>query len=99
MSQIQTRNVTISSVVRAPAFREGFNDYMKGKPPQFDKDWSRGRRESPTDKAWNYERGRMFGAWLKSKGHDEIPRWFINRKLNWEIKKLASDAFWEEALR
>lgn len=99
MSQIGTRSVSLSSVVRSPAFREGFNDYMKGRQPQFDRDWNGDRRKSPTDKAWAYERGRLFGAWFKSKGHTEVPKWFINRQLNCRIEHLVSDAIYEQAVR
>ena len=99
MSQIGTRSVSISSVVRSPAFREGFNDYMMGREPQFDRDWTADRRKGSTDKSWAYERGRLFGAWFKSKGHTEVPKWFINRRLNLRIEHLASDAFWEQAIR
>ena len=99
MTQIGTRSVSMSSVVRSPAFREGFNDYIKGKPPQFDRDWNGDRRKSPTDKSWAYERGRLFAAWFKSKGHAEIPPWFVNKRLNWKISSLVSDAHYERAFR
>jgi len=99
MSQIGTRKVSMSSVVRSPAFREGFNDYMNGREPQFDRDWNADRRKSSTDKSWAYERGRLFGAWFKSKGYTKTPKWFIDRSLNWRIERLASDACWENAIR
>jgi len=99
MSQVETRSVSLSSVARSPAFREGFNDYMMGREPQFDRDWNGDRRKSPIDKSWAYERGRLFGAWFKSKGYTEVPKWFINRRLSWKIQDLVSDAFWEQAIR
>ena len=94
MSQIGTRSVTLNSVARSPAFREGFNDYMNGKPPQFDRDWERDRRKSPTDKAWAYERGRIFAAWISSKGmrKDDLGPWFINKRLSWSVLSAVSDA-------
>lgn len=98
-SQVGTRNVTLSSVVRSPAFREGFNDYMKGIPPQFDRDWQGDRRKSPTDKSWAYERGRHFAAWFKGKGYNDVPRWFINKRLNRQVLGLVSDAIYEQAIR
>jgi len=98
-SQVRMRTVSLSSVIRSPAFREGFNDYIKGKPPQFDRDWNGDRRKSPTDKAWAYERGRHFAAWFKGKGYEEAPRWFINKKLNWQILRLAADAQFDQAIR
>ena len=97
MTQIRTRNVSMSSIVRSPAFREGFNDYIKGKPPQFDRDWNGDSRTCTTSKSWAYERGRLFAAWFKNKGHAYIPPWFVNRHLNWKILYLASDAHYEQA--
>lgn len=99
MGQVQTRSVTMSSVVRCPAFREGFKDYMSGRAPQWDRDWKADTRKSSTDKSWAYERGRLFAAWFKSKGYTETPRWFINKRLNWRVVHLANDAFWEGAIR
>ena len=99
MAQVGTITVSMSKVVRAPAFREGFNDYIKGKPPQFDRDWKGDSRTCTTSKSWAYERGRLFAAWFKSKGHTEIPPWFINKRLNWKIASLASDAYYEKAFR
>jgi len=101
MSQIGTRSVTLNSVARSPAFREGFNDYFKGRPPQFDRDWNPDRRKSTTDKAWAYERGRHFAAWLRSKGVDEkdLGPWFINKRLNHRILSAVSDSIYQGAFR
>ena len=99
MAQVGTRSVTMSKVIRSPAFREGFNDYIKGKPPQFDRDWKGDSRTDSTSKSWAYERGRLFAAWFKSRDHTEIPPWFINKRLNWKISWLVSEAHYEGAFR
>ena len=92
--QISTRNATLASVVRAPAFRQGFKDRLAGKPPAFDKEWQGDRRKTPTDKAWAYERGRLFAAYCQGQGIQLDPNaWFVDRRLSWNVLDAAGDAF------
>ncbi len=99
-AQVSTRNVTLASVVRDPAFRQGFADRVKGKAPAYDHDWQGTRRKSPTDKAWAYERGRLFAAYCAGEGIQLDPKqWFINRRLNWRVLDAASNAMWCRAIR
>jgi hypothetical protein len=51
--QVETRSVSIESIMRTAAFRHGVNDVRKGRTPRFDK-WGDGDD-------WDYERGRQFG--------------------------------------
>ena len=99
MGQIKTRNVSLNSVIRSPAFRQGVSDYIAGRPADFDRDWSADARKSSTDKAWAYERGRHFAAWVKGQGVDALPKFFIDRRVNPAITRLVSDAYWAGAIR
>jgi len=91
--QVSTRNVTLASVVRDPAFREGFKDRRAGKPPAYDKDWQGNRNKTAIDKAWAYERGRLFAAYCEGQGVQLDPKqWFIQRRLNWDVLDAAGDA-------
>lgn len=57
-----THDVSIASIIRARAFSAGVDDYIAGRPPM--ESWAilakwRG------DQTWEYERGRLFAAWLR----------------------------------
>jgi len=98
--QVSTRNVTLASVVRTPAFRQGFKDATAGKPPQFDREWQGNRRHSPTDQAWAYERGRHFAAFCRGQGIQLDPKaWFVNRRVSWRVLDAAGDALRSRAIR
>ena len=47
-------DVTWKSIMRSKAFRIGFEDYLSGKPFQYDRFIGK--------EAWHYERGRQFAA-------------------------------------
>ena len=99
-SQVSTRNVTLASVVRAPAFRQGFKDAATGKPPQFDRDWQSNQRKSALDQARAYERGRHFAAFCRGQGIQLDPKaWFVNRRLSWHVLRAANDALLSGAIR
>jgi hypothetical protein len=58
MKNAITKTITIQQALSSAAVRDGFSDYAM----------SRGWHEKTNGKEqWNYERGRMFAAWLKSK--------------------------------
>lgn len=98
--QVKTRSVTLASVVRDPAFRQGFKDRRAGKAPAYDKEWQGNCRKSPTDKAWAYERGRLFAAYCEGQGIQLDPKhWFIQRQLNWQVLDAADDALRCRAIR
>jgi hypothetical protein len=98
--QVSTRNVTLASVVKDPAFREGFKDRRDGKPPAYDKEWQGNSRRSATDKAWAYERGRLFAAYCEGQGIQLDPKqWFVQRRLNWDVLDAAGDALRCQAIR
>lgn len=100
MGQVSTRGVKLATVVRSPAFRRGFQDYVTGKPPAFDHEWSRDSRIDSTSKMWAYERGRHFGAWCAGCGLQLDPAaWFINKRLSWRVLDAARDAQSEGAIR
>lgn len=56
-TQIKTRSVKISAVMRSAAFMRGVNEARKGVPMDYDA-YSK-PAELPA--RWNYERGRQFG--------------------------------------
>ena len=98
--QVSTRNVTLASVVKDPAFREGFKDRRDGKAPAYDKEWQGNSRRSATDKAWSYERGRLFAAYCEGQGIQLDPKqWFIDRQLSWRVLDAAADALRCGAIR
>lgn len=88
--QVRTKNTTLKAVIRSKAFRLGAEHYTKGKAPTFD------AFGTDTNTAWAYERGRLFGAWARSRG-EVIPRAFVNRKLSWQFIDMAHDAFRDRA--
>jgi hypothetical protein len=51
--QVETRRVSIESIMRTAAFRHGVNDVRKGRTPRFDK-WG--------NDDWEYEQGRQFAV-------------------------------------
>lgn len=101
MGQIRTRKITLNSVLRAPAFRRGFQDYIAGRPPAFDEDWISDRNASATTKAWAYERGRHFAAWAMGRqlDRDAMPPWFVNRRVNPLIQRAAREALHSGVIR
>lgn len=94
-----TSMVSVSSIVRAPAFRQGFDHYCKGVAPIFDephKVAGRGRQNT----MWSYEMGRLFAAFLSSEGVQlKSSEFFRERRLTWEVRELASKAFWAGVFR
>jgi hypothetical protein len=69
--QADTVMVSVASIMRDPAFREGVEEYRTGKRPNFDK------RTLETG-AWNYERGRQWAILAKRKGHPDLkPRGWL----------------------
>lgn len=98
--QVSTRNVTLASVVRDPAFREGFADAAAGRPPAFDAERIGTRRKSGTDKTWAYERGRLLAAYCAGEGIQlDARQWFVNRRLNYTVLDAAGDALRCGAIR
>ena len=93
-NQVTGNRVSLDSIVKAPAFRQGVNHYRTGTAPIFDEPWQvagRGRQNT----MWSYERGRLFAAYAKGCGLDIDERAFFNaRRLDWRISKLAHDAFY-----
>jgi hypothetical protein len=99
-AQVSTRNVTLASVVRDPAFRQGFADRIRGRQLAYDHEWQGNRNKTATDKAWAYERGRLFAAFCQGEGIQLDPKqWFINRRLNWRVLDAAGDALRCGAIR
>ena len=94
MANYAARGVTLASVVRAPAFRQGFKHYVMGIEPIFDEpDKLKGRRDTATNRMWAYERGRAFAAYCKGEGIQLDPNaWFINRRLSWRVLDAAAGA-------
>jgi len=95
MANYAGQGVTLASVVRAPAFRQGFRHYIKGIEPIFDEpDKLAGRGNIAVNRMWSYERGRAFAAYCKGEGIKLDPgAWFINRRLDWRVVDAAYDAF------
>lgn len=90
--QVKTRSVSLASVARNPAFRDGVSDYTKGKSPDYDRVYPYKRDKTPTDSIWAYERGRMFAAWAQGEGREIPAPWFIDRRLSWAVQDAVSDA-------
>lgn len=90
----KSNSVSLDAVVRAPAFRQGVDHYSKGIEPIFDeprKVAGRGRQNT----MWSYERGRLFAAFARSKGLQlKSSEFFRDRRLKWEIERLADEAYW-----
>lgn len=86
--------VSLDSIVKTPAFRQGVNHYRTGTDPIFDEPWQvagRGRQNT----MWSYERGHLFAAYAKGCGIDLDERAFFNaRRLDWRISNLAHDAYY-----
>lgn len=101
MGQVRTRTVSLNSVLRTPAFRRGFQDYVAGRPPAFDENWTPDAKKTATDKAWAYERGRHFAAWAMGRqlDRDAIPAWFVDRRVNPVIQRAARDALYSGVIR
>jgi hypothetical protein len=61
MKNAVTKTTTIQQALSNAAFRDGFTDYA------LRRGWNEkdGRKDQ-----WNYERGRMFAAWLETKAID-----------------------------
>ena len=99
-AQVKTRNVKLATVVRDPAFRQGFTDRMRGRQLDYDREWIGNRRKTATDKAWAYERGRLFAAYCAGEGIQLDPgAWFVNRRLSWRVLDAAADALRTGAIR
>ena len=48
---------------------------------------------SAKNKAWAYERGRLFGAYCAGEGIQLDPgAWFVDRRLSWRVLDAAADA-------
>lgn len=98
--QVSTRTTSLASVVRDPAFRQGFKDAAGGKPPAFDHQWQGNRRRTGMDKLWAYERGRLLAAYCRGERIQLDPKqWFINRQLNRRVLQAAGDALRCGAIR
>lgn len=91
--QVRTRKVSLSSVVRDPAFRQGVADYIKGQAPAWD------RYDRDTNKTWAYERGRLAAAWAQGVGRSTPSTWFNQRRLTLEAQDFGADALRAGALR
>ncbi len=59
MKNASTKTITLQKALSVAAFKDGFTDFAKRKG------WN--EKRNPTDQ-WNYERGRMFAAWLETRG-------------------------------
>lgn len=94
MANYAGRGVKLASVVRAPAFRQGFKHYVKGIEPIFDApEKLEGRGDTAANRMWAYERGRAFAAYCRGEGIQLDPdAWFVNRRLNWRVLDAAGDA-------
>jgi hypothetical protein len=79
--QVETRPVTVQSIMKTDEFERGFRDARKGKPF----DWRIGGDD--IDAAWDYERGRLL-AYLAPL---DMPL-RINGKLNPEAVALYAAA-------
>jgi hypothetical protein len=90
----RSNNVSLDTIIKAPAFRQGVDHYSKGVEPIFDEPYKvagRGRQNT----MWSYERGRLFAAFARSKGLQlKTSEFFRERRLKWEIRELAREAYW-----
>ena len=101
MANYTGRGVTLASVVRAPAFRQGFKHYRQGIKPIFDEpDRLDGRGDIAAKRMWAYERGRAFAAYCRGEGIELDPgAWFVNRRLSGRVLKAAQGALQCQAIR
>lgn len=95
----KSKEVSLDSIVSAPAFRQGVKHYRKNVAPIFDMPHmlaGSGRQNTML----SYEWGRMFAAYAEGVGValDET-KFFINRKLKAEVRELASDAYYSDVFR
>lgn len=100
MNYGSSKTSDLSRIVGAPAFRQGVEHYRKGIAPIFDSRFQL-KGKGPLNNMWQYERGRQFAAYAEGKGVRLNPNdFFQNRKLRWEIRELASNAFFgDNAIR
>jgi hypothetical protein len=63
MGNANTKAISVQAALSNAPFKLGFTDYAMGKG------WHEKKR--PADQ-WNYERGRMFAAWLTGQGIDPV---------------------------
>ncbi len=85
-SQISTRLIKISTIMRSAAFMRGFNEARKGAPMDYDAY----NLAQETSKRWNYERGRQFGLVYNGAvkdgakvKNDAIRSWIYFREKKW----------------
>ena len=79
MSQIKTKTVKITTVMRQSGFVAGFRDARAGKPFRYDAFVEKGQH-------WSYERGRIFGLLF----HGELK---IGQKITGEALREANRLF------
>ena len=61
-AQVSTKSVALASVVRDPAFRQGFADRIRGRQLDYNHEWQGNRRKTATDKAWAPDPQKRNGA-------------------------------------
>ncbi len=79
MANASVRTVTMQQALSNAAFRAGFDDVAKRKG--WNERWNRIEQ-------WNYERGRMFAAWLNTQGLN--PATFPLKSGRWASKATIS---------
>lgn len=91
MSNAPIRSVTYQQALSNEAFKAGFLDVAKANG--WHERWNKVEQ-------WNYERGRMFATWLKTKGLDpsEFPlkrgRWATDTTINKYRAARAEGSVW-----
>jgi hypothetical protein len=102
--QVRTVTISIFTIMRGTAFRQGVADVRSGRAPRFDGEEfviMPMEREPPGDpnsfinRQWNYERGRHFGTLAPRSLPVVMPR---AKRLNPEAVKFYADHFLESSL-
>lgn len=87
MAQINTKTVSVKSILNNHFFTRGMKDYLAGKPfdPEYD-EWPYKRERKYHAAQWCYERGRQFAAATNGK---------IPTKVGNAGKEVSHTAIWK----
>ena len=85
--QVATKKTTVSAVMGSEDFLMGMRDAERGLPVK--DQWDSRTNRGVGSEQWSYERGRLFFAWIKSKGLTGIPMKEGRRVLDWAQREFS----------
>ena len=66
MVQAATRQASYDEIISCPVFRSGYEHMWRGDEPRVDRRWG-------DDEQLSYERGRQFGAYVRTEEGEHVP--------------------------